>query len=57
VGRGKVILVGLKLMAYAKTNPAARRLLRNLVSYARASIKPGLDEYGVGRCIDPVTKP
>jgi hypothetical protein len=57
VGRGKVILVGLKLMAYAKTNPAARRLMRNLVSYARASIKPGLDEYGVGRCIDPVTKP
>ena len=57
VGRGKVILVQLNLLREVHRNPTARRLLRNILSYAAASIRPGLDDRCVGRCIDPITKP
>jgi len=57
VGRGRVILVQLRLLSEARRNPTARRLLRNILAYAAASIKPGLDDRCVGRCIDPITKP
>ena len=57
VGRGKVILVRLKLMDHVKTDPVARRLLANIIRYAAASIRPGLDDRSVGRSIDPVTAP
>jgi hypothetical protein len=57
VGRGKVILVQLDLLANVKKNPAARRLLRNILAYARDSIRPGLEANCMGRCIDPITAP
>jgi Glycosyl hydrolases family 2, sugar binding domain/Glycosyl hydrolases family 2, TIM barrel domain/Glycosyl hydrolases family 2 len=57
VGRGKVLLVQMDLLAHAKANPVARRLLRNLLAYARSSIKPGLEDRCIGRCIDPITAP
>jgi len=57
LGRGKVILVRLRLLEHLKSDPVARRLLANVIRYAAASIRPGLEERCVGRCFDPITAP
>ncbi|MBN2582775.1 MAG: hypothetical protein JXL80_06870 [Planctomycetes bacterium] len=57
VGRGKVLLVQMTLLDHVDKDPVARRLLRNLIAYAYASIKPGLDECSPGRPMDPITAP
>jgi len=57
VGRGKVLLVQLKLLDHVDKDPVARRLLRNLLEYAYASIRPGMDECSLGRPMDPITAP
>lgn len=57
VGRGRVILANLMLLEHYRDDPVARRLLRNLVAYAHSAIVPGNEEAGIGRPMDPITKP